>query len=397
LKLLIISPSFWPALRIGGPVTSVFDLCRFLSKQGIDITVYTTNVYLENKIRENTYTKIEGIKIYYFGYDKYMEFMGETGWQYSLPLKKELKNTYHNFDIVYIIGVWNFPSTFAIRFLSKKKMPFIIAPHGALDPVKFSWKGYKKRLYYNLLLKRFIQNSFIHYFTSREAKKSLEFLNISKDKAIIIPNGIDIKKEKKDSLEQKLFEIYPQLKNKFLILYLGRLHPIKGIEVIIESLRYLNIQTDKIHLVIAGQGETKYESSLKSLVEGLLLNEKVFFTGFVEGEIKSALLSSCNIFVLLSYSEAFSISVLEAMSYSKAVIISDNCNLNVESENCGFISPYEPKILADKIELLFNKRDLLNQMGKNARNLVTDKYNWEIIVNDFKLKLGEIISKIKTT
>ncbi|OQY76006.1 MAG: hypothetical protein B6D44_00385 [Ignavibacteriales bacterium UTCHB2] len=397
MKLLIISPSFWPAMRIGGPVTSVFDLCRFLKKHDVDITVCTTNVYLEDKISCNTFTEIEGIKIHYFGYSRYFEFLGETGWQYSKQLKRKLKSDYSNFDIIYIIGIWNFPSTFAIRFLSKKKAPIIIAPHGSLDPFKFSQKGYKKKLYYALFLKHYIQRSFIHYFTSSEANKSSEFLRIPSDKVVIIPNGIDIKDHYKDPSSQKLFELYPNLKNKFLILYLGRLHPIKGIEIIIKSLKYLEHKSDKIHVVIAGTGESDYEEKLKYLAESISSKNIVTFTGLVEGELKSSLLSVCNLFVLLSYSEAFSMSVLEALAYNKPVIIGRKCNFDeIENEYCGFVIQNDPQRLAEKIEVLYNDSNLCVKMGESARSLVTNKYNWEKIALEFKEKLEEIVADNNT-
>jgi len=393
LKLLVISPSFWPALKIGGPVTSVFDLCRFLREQEIDVTVYTTNVYSENEIKENTFSEIDGVKIYYFGYTKYLEFLGETGWQYSSHLKRKVKENYHNFDIIYIIGIWNFPSTIAIRFLSKKKVPFIVAPHGSLDPFKFSQKGFKKKLYYKLLLGSYIRNSFIHYFTNEEAKKSSEFLNIPFNKIVVIPNGIEIKE---NSSSNKFLELYLHLKNKFIILYLGRLHPIKGIEVTIESLSYLKDNKDRIHLVIAGKGETSYEVKLRSLVDELSLNELVTFTGHVEGELKSSLLSACNLFVLQSHSEAFSMSILEAMAYGKPLIISSNCNFDeFENEKCGFIIPNNPKTLADKIELLFNDKDLCSKMGDKANKLAEAKYSWENIAREFKHAFEKIIAAKK--
>ena len=101
MRILCVVPSYWPAFQYGGPITSLHSLNKALVKIGINLAIYTTNAGLEDKVLVNQEVEVDGIRVTYFAFTKFFEFMGATGWQFSLPMTRALKNNVKIFDIVY--------------------------------------------------------------------------------------------------------------------------------------------------------------------------------------------------------------------------------------------------------------------------------------------------------
>src|SRR3989338_6792390 len=154
MKILCVTPSYWPAFRFGGIIFFSHWLNREFTKRGIDITVYTTNAGLGNTVPVNKEINFEGIKLTYFSFTSIFEFLGGTGWQFSLPMTRKLRSEVMNFDIVYIFGVWNYPISAASHYCRKYSIPYIISPQGALYPYTIGKKIWKKWPYYLVLTKR---------------------------------------------------------------------------------------------------------------------------------------------------------------------------------------------------------------------------------------------------
>jgi len=142
MKLLCVTPSYWPAVQFGGPIHSLHLLNRFLVKDGVDLTVYTTNVGIENKVPK--INNLDGVKINYFSYINFLDFLGSSGWHFSVPLTKELSKNIKQFNIVYILGIWNYTTLISCYFCRKYKIPYILSPRGHLYPEVINNKRLKK-------------------------------------------------------------------------------------------------------------------------------------------------------------------------------------------------------------------------------------------------------------
>ena len=172
MKLLCVNPSYWPASQYGGPIASSHNLHRALVKNGIDVIVYTTNVGLGKKVPLSQEVNVNGVKVTYFKFIKFFEFLGTSGWQFSLELTHDLRRNLNNFDLVYLPAVWNYPTTIAAYYCRKYRKPYIIAPKGVLYPCAKSKNAWKKWSYYKLFAERDIKNATaIHYTSEDEANK----------------------------------------------------------------------------------------------------------------------------------------------------------------------------------------------------------------------------------
>jgi len=143
MKLLCVIPSYWPAFQFGGPIYSVHGLNNALVKKGIDVTVYATNVGLGKKVLLNQEVNVNGVKVTYFTFIKFFEFLGTTGWQFSWCITKALKKNLKKYDIIYIPGIWNYPSVIAGYYCRQYNKPYIIAPKGMLYPYTIKKKDWK--------------------------------------------------------------------------------------------------------------------------------------------------------------------------------------------------------------------------------------------------------------
>ena len=385
MKILCVTPSYYPAFKFGGPIYSVHYLNKALVKKGIDINVYTTNVGLEN-IPSNKEIVIDGVKVTYFEFTKFLEFFGPTGWQFSLPLKNALKNNIKKFDLIYIISTWNFPVFIASYFSEKYKKPYIISPRGHLYKEVLKKKFFKKIPYYYIFLKRYLNKAFIHYTTYDEAISCHFFLKL-KSKYFVVPNGIEIDEfEKVKKVENK---------DKKIILFLGRINWKKGLDILISAYAKLLKERNDLHLIIAGGDEEGYIEKVKGWIKNYGIEKDVTFTGMVTGEEKLKMYSKSDIFVLPSYSENFGMTVIEAMASCIPVIISNKVGIykEVEENKAGIVVEPNAESLYKGMKVLLDNENLRRKYIENANKMVK---NYDINkVADRMIEIYEKIVKYK--
>ncbi|MDH3975275.1 MAG: glycosyltransferase [Deltaproteobacteria bacterium] len=410
MKLLVVIPSYWPAIKFGGPIHSVHTLNKTLVKMKIDVTVFSTNAGIEKIVPVNEEIIRDGVKITYFSYSKRFEFMAATGWQFSRCLINELKKSLKNFDLVYITPIWNFPVSIAAHYCRKFKVPYVISPRGTMYGETLSKKAWKKMIYYWLVSNRDIKHaSAIHYTTHDEAERCY-IPHRRSENAIILPNGIDLSDFKDLPSKKALRTKYPYLENKKVILFMGRINWKKGLDILIDAYGKLVSERDDVHLIIAGNDENGYINQVKKWINTygmkyfdassgtITINEipDVTFTGLIKDKEKLIAYAGSDLFVLPSYSENFGMSVIESMATGTAVLISNHVGLykEVVKNNAGFIvkTTWE-SIYEGLAEMLDNDRHR-NMLSNNGKKMVRDCYNIENIgnnmINAFKKVLNSV-------
>ncbi len=394
MKLLCVSPSYWPAFQYGGPIVSNHNINRALVKKGIDVTVYTTNVGLNDKMAINNKVNINGVKVVYFKYIKLFEFMGTTGWQFSWCMTKALKNNLKKYNIIYIPAIWNYPAAITSYYCRKYNKPYIIAPKGVLYPYTIRKKGWKKWLYYKMIAKRNVEKAtFIHYTAKDEAEKCHLRLAL-KNKAIIIPNGIRLSEFNNLPIRDNLWKRYPILKNKKIILFLGRINWKKGLDILVEAYSRLARERSDVHLLIVGSDEEGYGGKVRDWFKDKGVLGRVTFTGILLGRKKMEVFAGSDVFVLPSYSENFGMAVVEAMACSLPIIISDQVGIyrEVKSAKAGIIIHNDHNELYGAfVKLLDNRKESL-EMGKRGRKLVEVQFSIEKVADRMIKVFEEIIN-----
>jgi glycosyltransferase involved in cell wall biosynthesis len=352
MKLLYILGSYYPA-QSGGPNNTIHWQAKYLSREGIDVCVASLKTGLSqsninnHKIELNRKNKIEGVNVYYFNYliNRYL----------SLKFYFWLFFNVKRFDFVQLTSYF-FPITWFGAFLcSIYRVPFSVAPRGELEENAIKYRKKVKLILHKIALKIIYKRAkFILVTSYQELEFSKKFFK--KDMIFeLIPNYIEIPKDK--SLNKK------DILNKKNILYLGRLHPKKGISNLIKAYFSLDQSILNKHLlIIAGEGSAKYTNSLKMMVQKSNHKKNVIFLGHIEGDVKEQIYKESKVFVLPSFSENFGNVVLESLSFSTPVIASKYTPWEaLEINKCGFWTDNTPIKIMKVLEkiLTMQKTDYL--------------------------------------
>jgi len=286
-------------------------------------------------------------------------------WCYSNDLKDTLKS--NTSDINHIHGVWMYPQYIAAKTSYTAGKPYIITPHGMLEPWLWENGTSKKKLYFNLMIKKYFSQANILHAITPDEKNNLYKLFGHKN-IEVIPNSISY-------TEIDSYHIQRQDKDKF-ILFVGRLHPKKGIDLLIKA--FSKLKSTDIKLKIAGP-INEYKIELDNLIKNLDLENRVEFLGMVTGKEKYQLFKDAWVFVAPSYSEVVGMVNLEAGILGTPVITTYQTGLYKEwNDNGGIlINPNIEELYKALSEIIDWTETERNDRGKSLKNFIIENYSWE--------------------
>ena len=272
------------------------------------------------------------------------------------------------FDIIHFHEIWSLKIAFFLYFINKILIKFFFVGHGYLDDWSIKQGYIKKKLFIKFFLQQAYDSSYAAFFSTfdelKEAKKNLKIKN-----AFVIPNGLSLKKYKERSLKDRA---------KKKILFFGRVHKKKGLNLLIDVIKKLpEDYFDKFYFEITGPGSRKDINNLKQLLTDRLLQKRVSYNNPIYGTNKIEYLKNYDIFVLPSFEEGDSIALKEALGSYLPVIISRQCRIDiVEKYKAGIVIETNKKSLYDS---LINLKSLdLIKMGYAARGLIEEKFDNKI-------------------
>lgn len=369
MKLLSVGSAYWPAFSLGGPILSSHNLHIGLKKYGVDVTVYTTNLGLADRVPLNREVDVDGIGVTYFPFSKYFEFTGPTGWQFSTEMTKALRNAIPRYDLISIGGVWDYPVAAAAYYCRKFKKPYVIFPHGLLYPETFGKKAWKKWPYYKLIAHKVLNSaSAIHFTTLDEAERCSKFVG-ERTKSLVIPNSIQLAKFTNQPKEDYLRTKYPVLEDKKIILFLSRLNWKKGLDLLIDAFGRIAKTRSDVFLVIVGEDDGDgYRNVISRRISDSNLSSKVIMTGALYGTEKDSAYVYSDVFALSSYSENFGMVVVEAMAWGVPVLISNKVGLwrDVVARQAGLVSEANADDVYLNLKKLIENDALCGKLRENG-------------------------------
>lgn len=296
--------------------------------------------------------------------------------------KKKLYSFINKFDILHFHDTWNLKSIIIghlARNLGKKT---ILIPHGTFDSWSLKEKYLKKKIFSIFFLNNFVIKLDAIFFSTKEeyieAKK-----NFKLPFSFIIPNGINLNKFKKTFIKKN-----KQINKK--IVFFGRIHKKKGIEILLKAISKLPSEFFKeFYFEITGPGEKQYIKKISKIIINSKLDKFVKLLPPKNVKEKVDYLKTAAIFILPSYEEADSIALKEAMSLDLPVIISEQCRLNIVGEKkAGFVIKTNVNDITKK--LIGLKKINFDQMGNISRNIIEKYFNNENCVKDLLLVYEDI-------
>ena len=391
MRILQIVPSI--SLIYGGPSQMILGLAPALAHQGVKVTVLTTDsngdtgqkpmeVPLNSPIEQN------GYEIIYFKCSPFRRY------KFSLDLLKWLNNHASEYDLAHIHALFSPVSSTAAAVCRAKKLPYILRPLGTLDSADLRKKRALKLLYAAVLERPNIAKAAaIHFTSEQEAKVSHRFGTTTRD--LVIPLGVKQVEKKSRDAKFCLSSQFNIPDNKPLVLFMSRIDPKKGLNLLIPALEKLLNEGLDFHFILAGTNpqDPGYEQKIKSQIQSSPLKAHTTITGFVTGELKSALLEAASLFVLPSYYENFGIAVAEAMVAGIPVIISDQVHIcrGVSDSESGWVGKTEVESIADLLRSALKNPEERQRRGLQARKYALLNYSWDAIAKKIVEAYQDII------
>jgi glycosyltransferase involved in cell wall biosynthesis len=380
MKILQVIPRFNPSL--GGGVDVVYNLSKHLALRGHDVTVATTNYLFDAdyaKTIENLGIKVIPFK-HLFNYCLYIP---------SPSLKTWCRENLNDFDIVHLNGTRSYQNSVVTNYAVKKGVPIVLQAHGSIMRI-VERKGIKwlyDQVWGNKLLTK--ASSFIALSNSEAG--AYQRMGIAKEKIHILPNGVDLTKFQKLPEKGYFRKKYLISFDEKVVLYLGRLHKSKGIDLLIEAFADLKSRMENVRLVIVGP-DGGFKRDLLKIIADRNIQDKVLFTGLVSEQDKFAAFIDSDVFVTPKF-YGFPITFLEAWACGLPVITTDHGDyLDWINNKCGLIAEYTNESLCYNILKICYDSGLRQKLGEKAKTLVQTELNWEVISESVEKMYLETIS-----
>jgi len=291
-------------------------------------------------------------------------------------------------DIINFHEFWDIDVVFLTRLASALGTPFFFTFHGVLNKWSLRQNAVTKKIFLKYFgLHMFKMSAGFQFLTLQEYSEAKNIYNFS-NKSFILQNGIKIK---------ELKDVKKKEKNDVLkILYLGRFHSKKGLEVIIDSINFFKEKKKNIFFRLVGP-DSKYGETLKKRIKEEKIEKYISIEEPVyELEKKIELFVNSDFFILPSYDEADSMALKESLAYGLPVIITKECKFfDVEKNKIGFFIDHDPINIYEKISNINCDENELIEMSKRCVNFATKIYNINNVGNFYRENLKEIISGVQ--
>jgi glycosyltransferase involved in cell wall biosynthesis len=379
MKILQIVSYFNP--KFGGDVLACYNLTRQLAKKGHSVTILTTDFGFDTGFAENLMS--EGVQIIPF------PVLAHVGlFIYTPSIKAWLRENGKDFEIIHLHNFRSYQNNCAVSYAVKNTIPFILQAHGSVQP--FFQKQLLKKLYDRVWGNNLLKNtSGIIALCESEADQYRK-MNIPEDKIRIIPNSIDLSEFSDLPLKGTFRTKYGIGENEKVILFLGRIHKIKGIDILIEAYADLVKEVPEIRLVIAGPDD-HFLSVLQDQIRRLHVEKQPLFTGPLYNQEKLAAYVDADVYVLPSRYETYPTTVLEAWACGTPVIITTGCLSSDLVEKAGYVSSPDAAGLKDTILTVFSYKDQREGNITRGLELVKTELNMASYIRKMEDFYKEII------
>jgi len=371
MNILQVIPFFVPAWSWGGPPKLAYNLSKELIKRGHNVTVYTTDTLDEAERQKDKYLEMDGIKVFYF-----KNLSNSLAWNhrifFSPSMIPQLRSEAKNFDVMHLQDYRGFINVMVHHYAKNYGVPYILQTNGGVIPV--AQKQRLKRVFDKLFGYRILHDAArVVALTETEVNEYLQ-MGVNQGKIVVTspPYPID---EFSQLPSPGHFRERFNIKEKHIILFLGRIAKIKGIDFLVRSFYQLNKHRGDVILAIVGP-DGGYRSALELQINNLGLSKKVLFTGFLGGADKLSALVDASVLVQVSIYERGAGSPFEAILCNTPIIVTKGtgCGEQVAKFDAGYLVEYgninELKCMIEKV--LDDPTEARDKMQRAKQYIITN-------------------------
>lgn len=364
IRVLHVIPGLSP--KDGGPTNALHGMARASAALGAQVTVATSDDDAGGRLDVPLARPLTVGDVDYWYFARSLP----GSWKPSIGLARWLSANVARFDVVHVHALFSFSTIPASRFAHRAGVPVVLRPLGTIAPWSMAHRGWKKRPYFALVERAHLESAAAIHTTSESEREAVAALGYG-SKVRVIPLGVEILERH----DRPVRDDWASLR----LLFLGRLHPVKAVPVLLEALAAARRRGVAAVLTIAGDGTPAYRAELERLVASLGLDGAVNFVGHVDAERKRALFMAADAYVLPSYQENFGIAAAEALAAGLPVIVSDRVGIapQIAEARAGLVVPVDEEALSAAIELLASDPRRLESMGDEAHRLATAQFSWD--------------------
>ncbi len=339
-------------VRDGGMVPSILGMTGALAEQGGTVTIVTPTP----------------------------SRLGETPVSARLTLRgpeTDLTAAIQGAEVVHLHGLWQGQTRRGSRLARAAGVPYLIAAHGMAEPWAMRHKALKKTIYTALVEGKNLRRAACLHALSRPEIGHLRAL-APRTPVCFIPNGVNLEPFENLPERSTLEADYPELAGKFVLLFFGRIHVKKGLDLLAQALAALQGDRPDLHLLLAGNDDGALAPFLSRVAaEGL--SSRVTWVGHVSGARARQVWAAADAFILPSYSEGFSMAILEALACLLPVVITTACHFPELGDADGgiIVEPTTDGVTGGLRDLLEHSPAERAELAENGRGLVERKYTWD--------------------
>lgn len=393
MRILKVVQSYYPFLEMGGPVVKVRALAHALAKRGHQITVLTADWGLDS--RNGDGLNVETCEWGWRAAERGVEavYLSSPAHYRALTLNPRVIRfcgaSLKEFDVVHFYGLYDLLGPAVAFYCRREPLPYVIEPMGMYRPID---RGLlRKLLWHRTLGKAFCRDAGRFVATADLERQMLVEDGISPERIVVRYNGVD------SDIATFANPAPGQFRCKWaipadepLILFLSRLIPRKGADVLIDAFAQ---SCSAGRLIIAGpEGEPGYLTHLKAHAKNSGAADRIIFTGSLYEEDKAAAFADADLFVLPSRYENFANVVAEAMACAVPVIVSDTCGISsLVDGKAGLVIPPRTDAIAEALHRMLEEKNLYARFKAACRG-VADQLSWDALAAQMELHYAQILA-----
>jgi glycosyltransferase involved in cell wall biosynthesis len=367
----------------GGPPASVLGLCQGLQRAGIDVEVVTTTANGRDSLPASPPggDVYQGVPVRYVERSFPRRFFGAR-------IREPLTDALSRADLCHVHGVWNVPEWYASHLARLTRVPYVISPRGMLQPQAIQIGRWRKAAALALLDGRNLKRASLLHATSDQEAGALRDLAFGPPIAVV-PNGVDLREagHARGGSRTRL-GISP---DAFVVLFLGRMHRIKRLDLLVGAFVELLATHPGAHLVLAGPDEQGLLQGLQRRLAGHA--DHLHAIGTVHGGDKWALLKEADVMVQCSDSESFGLAVVESLASGVPVVATRTCPWSMlEARECGFWVEQSAPAIAAALRTLAADPLRRARMGEQAATFAREHYSWDAAALQMAAEYTRILS-----
>jgi len=377
----------------GGDSDQLFTITKNLTLLGHQVTIVTTDAdpWRGDIEKSRQYSKIRSvlknsiektIKINNIPVIPLHSTIHELG-MYCPNAKTFARKIIKDYDVVHIYNWYHHLGMTFAQVSYEEKIPFVISFYATLQEKGRKYKKFQKTIADSIYTKKLIlKASALHSVGELETQDYINW-GVNPKKIFRVDNAVNL-----DNYQTKTpTNIFKRLKmenEKDYLLFISRIHPKKGVDLLLKSFTKLLESGLKTILIIAGTGSEEYQNEIKNLAEELGVKNFVRFAGFVTNDEKLELLNNAKVYVLTSYSDVHPTAIQDALAMGVPVVITKTCDYpEVEEYNAGIIVDSTIDSVYEGLEKILNKSNL-KQLSNNARRLIQEKFLVEKLIKKYE-------------